>query len=52
LSITDFTSATRLTQIQEKYAQRNHGKNYFKETPVEKILANLNNDLILDARDI
>lgn len=42
LWITDFTSATRLS---EKNAE------YFWNTPVEKILANLNNDRTLDARD-
>ena len=42
LWITDFASATRLS---EKDAD------YFKNTPVEKILANLNNDRVLDARD-
>lgn len=42
LWITDFTSATRLSE---------KDTDYFKNTPVEKILANLNNDRVLDARD-
>ena len=43
LWITDFASATRLS---EKDAD------YFKNTPVEKILANLNNDETINARDV
>lgn len=42
LWITDFASATRLSEL---------GDEYFSKTPVEKILANLNNDNIIDARD-
>ena len=42
LWITDFVSATRLIK---------KDVSYFKDTPVEKILANLNNDRIIDARD-
>ena len=42
LWITDFASATRLAEKDSKY---------FEKTPVEKILANLNNDRDIDARD-
>ncbi len=43
LSITNFANATRLAMLDD---------NYFKNTPVEKVLANLNNDKMIDARDI
>jgi hypothetical protein len=43
LSITDFTNATRLAVLDN---------DYFQKTPVEKVLANLNNDRMIDARDI
>ena len=45
LGISDFTSVTRLSELAK------NNPNYFKNTPVEKVLANLNNDRLIDARD-
>ena len=42
----DFTNASRLLSIDEKQSD------YFNNTPVDQILANLSNDRTIDARDV